>query len=67
MEFKNYWSGLSPAQKISLADKANTSVNHLCQVANGHRNAGANLISRLMQADKKLTPAMLRPDLFKVA
>lgn len=65
--FKEYWTALSPDAKRKLAKDADTSVNHLAQLACGNRNAGANLMSRLMVARPELTAEILRPDLFKVA
>ena len=61
MNFKEYFSGLDPEKKTSLATNADTSVAYLSQVANGHRNAGAGLIRRLMQADKNITFSMMSP------
>jgi transcriptional regulator with XRE-family HTH domain len=63
-KFLKYYSTLTASQKRELASRAKTSVVYLSQIANGHRKAGAALISRLTKADRNLTPAMLRPDLF---
>lgn len=62
MNFQAYWCNLDAKAKAALADGARTSVNHLSQVAHGHRNAGANLIQRLMEADSRITFAMMRPE-----
>lgn len=64
--FKNYWDRLTPDQKKELASAADTSTNHLSQVANGHRSIGNSLMARLMQADTDLVPHVLRPDLYPV-
>ena len=61
MNFKSHWSSLTPAQKETLAKNATTSVAYLSQVANGHRNAGADLIDRLLVADSNITYRMMRP------
>jgi hypothetical protein len=60
MKFKKYWDALDPDKKIKLATEAATSTAYLSQVANGHRNAGANLIDRLLLADPKITYKMMR-------
>ncbi len=60
MTFKELWQGLDAAAKAELADRASTSVAYLSQVANGHRNAGAGLIERLLSADSRISFAMMR-------
>jgi hypothetical protein len=60
MNFKQYWIQLSPKEKNDLADRANTPKDYLSQLAHGHRNAGANIIERLMKADSKITFQMMR-------
>ena len=62
MNFKSYWSGLSPEAKTALAERASTSVAYLSQVAHGHRKAGADLIGRLMSANQDITFSMMRAD-----
>lgn len=63
--FYDYWQSLPSSGKADLAMKANTSLNYLSQIANGHRLSGANLISRLIAADENITMRMMRPDLYK--
>jgi hypothetical protein len=58
--FASYWKDLNKPQREKLADKANTSVAYLMQVASGHRNAGAKLIENLMGADKLITFELMR-------
>ena len=62
--FKSVFSALSPEEKKHLATKADTSVAYLSQIANGHRKAGVELIVNLCHADIRMTPEMLRPDLY---
>lgn len=61
--FRAYYDRLSPAEKVALAERAQTSVNYLSQIATGHRSAGLDIFYRLNQADERITLAMLRPDL----
>lgn len=58
--FKAYFDALDAKNKKELADKASTSVNYLFQISNGHRQAGADLISRLIAADDQITFGMMR-------
>jgi len=58
--FKDFFDGLSAAEKQRLADRAETSIAYLYQISNGHRRAGADLIGRLMAADKRITFKMVR-------
>jgi len=53
--FKSHWVGLSPEEKKLLAEKAETSVAYLSQVANKHRNAGWKTIRKLVQVDERIT------------
>lgn len=53
-EFKQFWAGLKPKEKSELAEKADTSVAYLFQVANGHRRAGHKTIGNLVQADERI-------------
>lgn len=62
--FADIWFGLTPDQKKALAEKAGTSVDHLRQVAGGHRNIGVNLGARLKRADRRMTDAVLWPRLY---
>ena len=62
LEFKDFFSGLTADEKKELAEKAGTSVAYLSQLANGHRKAGLASVTQLTQADKRITHAMLRPD-----
>lgn len=45
--FKAYWVALSAPEKNDLANRLETSVNYLTQVAHGHRKTGKHLM-RLM-------------------
>jgi hypothetical protein len=65
--FSDFYESLDKDQRLALAERADTSVAQLWQLATGRRNAGAALMSRLMSADNRITAAMLRPDLFGAA
>lgn len=53
--FDEFFDGLSPDERDSLAKKADTSVAYLKQICSGHRNAGVDIIMRLIQADTRIT------------
>ena len=59
--FSDLWQTLSGAQRLELAKRAKTNVSYLYQIASGDRNAGADLIDRLMRADNRITFQMMRP------
>lgn len=61
MTFKDYWTGLSPKEKKSLATRAGTQVDYLSQIAHGNRPGGANLIQKLIEADANISFEMIRP------
>ena len=52
--FAGYWAALTAAEKTDLAERADTSVAYLSQVANGHRRAGVKTIRSLTNADKEI-------------
>ena len=58
--FYKHWKSLASVDKRVLAKKSKTSVDYLSQIANGHRNAGASMIERLMKADSSITFRMMR-------
>lgn len=58
--FSTLWESLSAEEKVRLADAAGTCVSYLSQVAHGHRNAGADLIGRLMRCDNRITFDLMR-------
>ena len=62
--FADIWFSLGPDQKKALAERAGTSVDHLRQVAGGHRNIGVDLGARLKRADRRMTDAVLWPKLY---
>ena len=62
--FKEYYDSLVIEQRERLAESAGTSANYLYMLATDRRKAGASLIARLTGADRNITPAMLRPDLY---
>jgi len=57
--FRIYYLSLSSTGKRELAREAGTSVAYLSHLAHGHRNPGAGVIRRLMQADRKITYEMM--------
>lgn len=62
--FKAFYDSLDKSERISLAQRARTSVAYLYQIAEGHRKAGASAAARLKAADNRITDSMLRPDLY---
>ena len=58
--FKQLFDAMTDEEKETLAKKADTSVEYLYQIANAYRGAGADVISRLMAADKRITFGMMR-------
>lgn len=65
--FRNFYDALSKDEREALADRADTSVAYLSQIAYEHRKAGASVSARLKSADNRITDAMLRPDLYGTA
>ena len=61
--FADYWAKLTPQKKHSLADRSGIPYKQLSHLANGHLRAGLTTMTRLSGADKKLTLAMMRPDM----
>lgn len=59
--FPDFWKTLTGSQRLELAKRAKTNVSYLYQIAAGDRNAGADLIERLMLADNRITFQMMRP------
>ena len=65
MDMKTYFSGLSPQEKKILADKLETSVAYLSQIANRHRYPGHGLSKRIeIETEGCVTRQELRPDIF---
>lgn len=48
----------------ALASALGTSVAYISQIAHGHRRASPALARRMVIADKRLTLAKLRPDIY---
>jgi len=68
MNLQNYIDSLSPEQLQQFADRADTSVAYIKQLATGHRKAGAKSIFNLIEASEGvLTAQSLRPDFNKSA
>lgn len=52
--FRQFWRSLDSEKKKTLASDANTSVQYLHQVSNGHRGAGWATIKSLLSADPQI-------------
>jgi len=48
-EFTKHYNKLTPEQKKDLAENAGTSLAYLSQLSNGHRGAGVDFITRLLE------------------
>jgi hypothetical protein len=72
MNLKPWLNSASDAERLAVAEKAETTVAYLWQIAGSHREAGAKLARRIATATEKITPdrvvtaADLRPDIFEV-
>ena len=65
MTFKFYFMHLDPGEKQALADAVGTSYQYLCQIANGHKNAGPVLCRKIEQATNgQVSRHDLRPDIY---
>ena len=65
MNLKTYLQDMTVDQKRSFAQKADTSVAYLSQLANGHRRAGIRACRSIEMATCGVVKmADLRPDLF---
>ena len=63
MNLKTYLSACSEQEKNELAEKFDTSVAYLNQLATGYRKAGVKFLMGIESAtDGKVTPAELRSD-----
>lgn len=63
MKFKAYYEHLDAAGKKALADKLDTSVPYLSQLAYGHRNAGASILLKIESATGgQVTPQEMRTE-----
>lgn len=66
--FKNYFNTLTPDQRKDLANKVDTTVGYLKQIAWAKKKPGAVMCNKLEQAtDGKVTRESLRPDIFSKA
>lgn len=63
--FQSFYTSLSKDEKKALADRAETSVAYLYQLAQGYRKPGIDVMTRLKAADNRITDTMLRPDLYR--
>jgi hypothetical protein len=62
--FREYWESLNNRERPLLARLAGVSYQWLWAIANGHKNAGAETIAKLGKVDPRITPRLLRPDLY---
>lgn len=58
MRFKKYYKSLSAEDKKDLADRMNTSLAYLSQLANGHRKAGAKILLQIESSTGGLVSAV---------
>lgn len=61
IEFSRYWKALDPKQKEELAERCNTSVAYLSQIANGDRDPSLALAAQLA-SETGISRRKLRPD-----
>ncbi|MCP3850627.1 MAG: hypothetical protein GY694_10395 [Gammaproteobacteria bacterium] len=67
MVFSKFYKKLSPAEKKQFAEKINSSVNYLNQLANGHKVAGVKGALKIEKATGGIvTRADILPELFNV-
>ena len=65
MDMKDFYTGLSPAEKMRLARQVGTVVPYLSQIAHGHARPGPEMAIRIVRASKnKVSRKSLRPDLW---
>ena len=64
ISFSEFWKSLSSDEKQELALKSGKGYMSIAHLATGFRLAGIESISDLCRADKRISPEMLRPDLF---
>jgi hypothetical protein len=67
-DFPAFWRSLTEAQRKPIREACvaqGMHPVHLYLVATGQRKAGSTTIARLQQADPRITPQLVRPDLFK--
>lgn len=63
MKYTDYYASLSAAEKRELAERLDTSVAYLSQLASGHRRAGASILLRIEAAtDGQVSPQEMRSD-----
>lgn len=68
MNLKQYYDSLNKEGKQEFANRLNTSVAYLSQLANGHRNAGTPILLRIDKASEgNVSPQELRADLYESA
>jgi len=64
--FKAYWKGLTPPQKRALADKVETSIGYLKQIAGGFSRPSLELARSIELASKrKVTRVSFRPEAYR--
>ena len=65
MNFRDYWRSIDKPARSRVADRAETSVEYLIQIAGGHSRPSAAMCVRLeIATGGKVTREELRPDLF---
>lgn len=67
MDMKTYLKQATPEQRESLAMAVDSSVGYLYLIGGGHRRASSTLCQKLVSAEKLLTLAELRPDIWSAS
>ena len=62
--FGEYWEHLNMRERPLLARLSGVSYTMLCAIACGKRKAGAVTMAKLSKVDVRLTPRLMRPDLY---
>lgn len=70
MDLKTWLNSATPEERETLADKAETGVNYLWQIAGGHRKPTPEKVKAIVKASEEVTPdrildkAKIRPDIW---
>lgn len=62
--FREYWEHLDMRERPLLARLSGVSYQMLWGMANGQKMAGHLTMAKLGKVDKRITPRLLRPDLY---
>ena len=64
MTFGDYWDGLSSEEKKRLAQRVDSSVHYLFQIAKGYRKAGPEFAKRI-ELHAGIKKEAIRPDIWE--